>query len=53
MGEESPINSLGLVEITSPEKALKHAYALEETASPLNTGTKFPCISGRSKLLSP
>jgi hypothetical protein len=37
MGEASPLNSLGLVKITSPEKAFKHTYALEETASPLNT----------------
>jgi hypothetical protein len=42
MGDESPINSLGLVKIISPEKAFKRTYALEETESPLNTGNYVP-----------
>jgi len=42
MGDESPINSLGLVIFTSPEKASKHTYAPEETESPLNTGNIVP-----------
>ena len=47
--EKTPINSLGLVKITSPEKAFKHTYALEEAASPLNAREHSPDALAREE----